>query len=265
MEDVLDQARELECECVGVTLHHVRDRDDDELRALAARASDSGLSVLAMGDFVGSASRGDTVAQGVARVRRWITRATAIGSPTLRLASGFYRADLGGQPELIERELLHVVAVLSETADEALASGVRLLLENHSDFSVSEYEQVMDEVGRERVGVFLDLTNSVASLEDPIGVVERLAPYAYAAHVKDYVFESMQQPDGYHRRGFAVHYRYPGEGVAPLGSLVRALAEAARDADLCLTVEGLDNRADVDDQRARLGPSLALLRTLVPA
>jgi hypothetical protein len=46
---------------------------------------------------------------------------------------------------------------------------------------------------------------------------------------------------------------------------VRALAGAARDADLCLTVEGLDNRADVDDQRARLAPSLALLRTLVPA
>ena len=114
--------------------------------------------------------------------------------------------------------------MLSETADEALASGVRLLLENHSDFSVDEYEQVMDEVGRARVGVFLDLTNSVASLEDPIVVVERLAPYAYAAHVKDYVFESMQQPDGYHRRGFAVHYRYPGEGVAPLDRLVPALA-----------------------------------------
>ena len=265
MEDVLDEARELGCACVGVTLHHVRDRDDDALRALALRASRDDLRLLAMGDFVGSASRGDTVAEGVGRVRRWIGRANAIGSPTLRLASGFYRADLGGQPELIERERRHVVAVLSETADEALASGVRLLLENHSDFSVDEYEQVMDEVGRARVGVFLDLTNSVASLEDPIVVVERLAPYAYAAHVKDYVFESMQQPDGYHRRGFAVHYRYPGEGVAPLDRLVPALAASASDRDLCLTVEGLDNRADVDDQRARLAPSLALLRTLIPA
>jgi sugar phosphate isomerase/epimerase len=243
----------------------VRDRDDDALRALAARAGDDQLSLLAMGDFVGSASRGDTVAEGVRRVRRWIGRANAIGSPTLRLASGFYRADLGGQPELIERERRHVVAVLSETADEALSSGVRLLLENHSDFSVAEYEQVMDEVGRERVGVFLDLTNSIASLEDPIGVVQRLAPYAYAAHVKDYVFESMQQPDGYHRRGFAVHYRYPGEGVAPLDRLVSALAASARDPELCLTVEGLDNCADIDDQRTRLAPSLALLRTLISA
>jgi sugar phosphate isomerase/epimerase len=263
MEDVFDQARELGCECVGVTLHHVRERDDDALRALADRAATAGLSLLAMGDFVGSAHRGDTVGEGVRRVRRWIGRATAIGSPVLRLASGFYRADLGGRPELIERERAHVVAVLSETADEARDSGIRLLLENHSDFSVAEYEQVMDEVGRERIGVFLDLTNSVASLEDPIAVVDRLAPYAYAAHVKDYVFESLQQPDGYHRRGFAVHYRYPGEGVAPLNRLVPALAAAAGESDLCLTIEGLDNRADVDDQRVRLAPSLALLRTLV--
>ena len=265
MEDVFDQACELGCACVGVTLHHVRARDDDALRALHARAVADGLSLLAMGDFVGSAHRGDTVADGVRRVRRWIERASAIGSPTLRLASGFYRADLGGQPELIERERRHVVAVLSETADEATAAGVRLLLENHSDFTVDEYEQVMDEVGRERIGVFLDLTNAVASLEDPLAVVVRLAPYAYAAHVKDYVFESLQQPDGYHRRGFAVHYRYPGEGVAPLDRLVPALVAAAGDRDLCLTVEGLDNRVDVDDQRARIAPSLALLRTLVAA
>jgi sugar phosphate isomerase/epimerase len=199
----------------------------------------------------------------VRRVRRWVERASALGSPTLRLASGFYRADLGGQPDLIERERQHVVGVLSETADEACASGVRLLLENHSDFTVDEYEQVMEEVGRERIGVFLDLTNAVAALEDPLGVVARLAPYAYAAHVKDYVFESLQQPDGYHRRGFAVHYRYPGEGVAPLDRLVPALVAAADGCELCLTVEGLDNRVDVDDQRTRLGPSLALLRTLV--
>ena len=32
-----------------------------------------------------------------------------------------------------------------------------------------------------------------------------------------------------------------------------------------LTIEGLDNRADVDDQRERLAPSLDLLRRLVHA
>ena len=32
--------------------------------------------------------------------------------------------------------------------------------------------------------------------------------------------------------------------------------------DFHLSVEGLDNRADVDDQRERLAPALALLRSL---
>ena len=45
----------------------------------------------------------------------------------------------------------------------------------------------------------------------------------------------------------------------------RALVAAADGSELCLTVEGLDNRVDIDDQRARLAPSLALLRSLVAA
>jgi hypothetical protein len=46
----------------------------------------------------------------------------------------------------------------------------------------------------------------------------------YATHVTDYAFESMPQAGGYHRRGVAVHSRFPGEGVAPLDRLVSVLA-----------------------------------------
>ena len=71
--------------------------------------------------------------------------------------------------------------------------------------------------------MFLDLINAVAELADPVRVVEQLAPLSPAGHVKDFIFRSIQQPDGYHRRGFEVLYRYPGEGVAPLSRLVAAL------------------------------------------
>ena len=95
-----------------------------------------------------------------------------------------------------------------------------------------------------------------------MAVVERLAPLAHAGHVKDYVFRSIPTDDGYHRRGFEVLYRYPGEGVADLPSLLEALRRGVGERIFFLTVEGLDNRADVADQRARLGPSLARLREL---
>ena len=138
------------------------------------------------------------------------------------------------------------MGVLAESLSRAEAAGIRLLLENHSDFTVSEYRSIVEELGRERVGVFLDLINPIAALEDPLPVVEELAPLAAAGHVKDYVFRSIQTDDAYHRRGFEVLYRYPGEGVAPLEALVRALRVGVAERTFFLTVEGLDNRGGYD-------------------
>jgi sugar phosphate isomerase/epimerase len=263
VEEVLDVARDLACECVQVNLHHLRERSVSEVERIREGAPD--LTLLASGDFVGAARKGDSVGDGVERVRRWLERAAALGSPILRVASGFYRSELAGRPDLIRLEQAFVTDVLDRTADEALACGVRLLLENHSDFTSAEYADIITAVGRERTGVFLDLTNAVAALEDPVAVVGQLAPLAFAGHVKDFVLHSIQQPDAYHRRGFEVLYRYPGEGVAPLGELVKALLQGLNVREFHLTIEGLDNAADVDDQRVRIEPSLAHLRLLIEA
>jgi hypothetical protein len=57
-------------------------------------------------------------------------------------------------------------------------------------------------------------------------------------------------------------YRYPGEGVAPIAALVARLADVVGDRPYDLVIEGLDSRADVDDQVERLRPALAYLRGL---
>ena len=157
------------------------------------------------------------------RVHEWVERAAALESPSLRLVSGFYRAELAGKPELIEAERRYVSEVLARASDSARAAGVRLLLENHSDFTVDEYERIVHDVGRDRMGVFLDLINPVVTFDDPVRAIERLAPLASSGHVRDFELRSIQQPDNYHRRGFEVLYRYPGEGVAPVAALVASL------------------------------------------
>jgi sugar phosphate isomerase/epimerase len=265
VERVLEQAAELDCACVQLNLHHVRERPVGELNRLRERAEELGLQLLASGDFLGQARTGDKVEVGVGRVQGWLERAGAIGSPLLRVASGFYRAELFGAPDAIERERQYVVGVLAESLSAAEAAEIRLLLENHSDFTASEYRSIVDEVGGDRLGVFLDLINPIAALDDPLTVVEELAPLAAAGHVKDYVFRSIQTDDAYHRRGFEVLYRYPGEGVAPLEALVRALRVGVAERAFFLTVEGLDNRAGVHDQLDRLRLSLGRLRTLLEA
>ncbi len=263
LEQVFGQAHDLGCDVVQVNLHHLRSRPDADLPRLRQRADGLGLRLLASGDFLGQARLGDEPPVGVTRVDRWLERAVALGSPLLRVASGFYRAELMGAPELIEEERRYVTAVLASSVPRAASAGVRLLLENHSDFTVAEYRTIVHEVGSDHVGVFLDLINPIAALDDPLPVVAELAPLAAAGHVKDYVFRSIQTDDAYHRRGFEVLYSYPGEGVAPLGELLAALRRGVGDRDFPLSVEGLDNRAAVEDQVDRLRPSLELLRTLL--
>jgi sugar phosphate isomerase/epimerase len=263
VERVLECAASLAVPVVTLNLHHVRERSVAELRKLQGRADGLGLRLLAQGDFIGSPRRGDDITSGVTRIHAWVERAAALESPSLRLVSGFYRAELAAKPELIEAERRHVSEALARASDGARKAGVRLLLENHSDFTVEEYERIVHDVGADRIGVFLDLINPIVTFDDPLRAIERLAPLASSGHVRDFELRSIQQPDNYHRRGFEVLYRYPGEGVAPLAALVSKLAQVVGDRPYDLSIEGLDSRADVDDQVKRLRPALTLLRELL--
>jgi sugar phosphate isomerase/epimerase len=263
VERVLDHAASLGAGVVAVNLHHVRDRSSAQLVELASRATSSEIRLLASGDFVGSPRHGDEPSVGVERIERWLEGAVALGSPTLRLASGFYRADLAGQPELIEREREYVTEVLRLASSDASAAGVRLILENHSDFTIDEYERIVHEVGEDKVGVFLDLINPIMTFDDPFRAIATLAPLARSGHIRDYELLSVQQPDGYHRRGFDVRYRYPGEGAAPIRALIAALEATVGDRPYDLLVEGLDSQADVDDQIQRLTPAMLYVRSLL--
>jgi len=263
VERVLEDAASLGVPFVALNLHHVRDRSVAELAPLRGRAGSLGLRLLAQGDFLGSPRRGDDIAAGVARVDAWVERAAALESPSLRLVSGFYRAELADKPELIEGERRYVSEVLARASERARGAGVRLLLENHSDFTVDEYVRIVRDVGRDRMGVFFDLINPVVTFDDPVRAIERLAPLASSGHVRDFELRSIQQPDHYHRRGFEVLYRYPGEGAAPVAALVTRLAQVVGERPYDLSIEGLDSRADVDDQVQRLGPAIAYLRRVL--
>jgi len=265
LEDLLMEASDAGAGYVQLTLHHARERTPTDLERLSRRASDLGMRVLASGDFLGGARFGDAPEAALERVQGWLERAVALGSGILRVTSSFYRADLAGIPGAIEAERRWAIAALGAALPAAYEAGVTLALENHSDFTAAEYRSILNGVGDERVAMFLDVINPVAALEDPVPVVEQLAPFAVAGHVKDFVLESIHNDDGYHRRGFSVLYRYPGEGVADLHALWSALAAGLRGRELPLAVEGLDNRGDVRDQIGRLSKALQRLRELAPA
>jgi sugar phosphate isomerase/epimerase len=263
LEQVLEETASAGGQYLQLTLHHARERGIRDLGGLAVRAQELGLRTLASGDFLGGARFGDDPRVGAERVKAWLERADALGSPLLRVTSGFYRADLASRPEAIEAERRWVIEALMASLPDAHDAGVTLALENHADFTAAEYRSIVEEVADDRARVFLDVINPIAALEDPVPVVAALAPFAVAGHVKDFELESIQTEGGYHRRGFSVLYRYPGEGIADLPRIWSALATGLDGRELPIAVEGLDNLADVRDQTERLRRSFDHLRGLV--
>jgi sugar phosphate isomerase/epimerase len=264
LEDVLREVADLGASFVQFNAVHVRERPQAGLESLRGLAGELGLEITLSGDVVGRAGHGDTVESGVERIRAWAQLAETLGSPFVRVSSGFYRNELLAHPERIAVEQQYVTDALRRAVDD-VPGDVQILLENHSDFTSEEYTQIIEGVGSDRVAVFLDLINPISALQDPLPVIRRLAPLAPAGHAKDFRIESRYVEDRFHRRGFDVQWCYPGEGVADLRSLMGVLVSTERDQPYRLSVEGLDNYPDVTDQRARLAASLEFLASFLPA
>lgn len=62
---------------------------------------------------------------------------------------------------------------------------VRWALENHKDWTVEEFVELLRRYPSEYLGVCLDTGNNLALLDDPMEVVEALAPRAFSTHIKD--------------------------------------------------------------------------------
>jgi sugar phosphate isomerase/epimerase len=62
---------------------------------------------------------------------------------------------------------------------------VRLAIENHKDWRVTELLDILKRIDSPNIGVTLDTGNSIALLEEPHEVVEAYAPYTFTLHFKD--------------------------------------------------------------------------------
>ena len=103
--------------------------------------------------------------------------------------------------------------MLRRTESVAKKHGVRLAVENHKDFRTDELIDLLKKIASEFVGVCVDTGNSIALLEDAIGTVEALAPFAFTVHLKDMGVEES-------RDGFLLAEVPLGEGILDLKAIV---------------------------------------------
>ena len=97
--------------------------------------------------------------------------------------------------------------------------GILLAIENHKDWRADELLAILNRDGNDHVGVCLDTGNSIALLEDPMEVVEALAPRSFTTHFKDMSLEE-------YRRGFRLSEVVFGTGILDLTRVVRVLRAA---------------------------------------
>ena len=62
---------------------------------------------------------------------------------------------------------------------------IPLGIENHKDWTVDEMVALIKKYSSEYLGCCLDFGNNISLLDDPMEVVERLAPYTVSTHVKN--------------------------------------------------------------------------------
>lgn len=70
---------------------------------------------------------------------------------------------------------------------------VKLAVENHKDWRADEMVELMKKIDSEWIGVTLDTGNNISFMEDPMAVIETLAPYAFSTHIKDMAYKKYEE------------------------------------------------------------------------
>ncbi|MBO5105952.1 MAG: sugar phosphate isomerase/epimerase [Clostridia bacterium] len=123
--------------------------------------------------------------------------------------------------------------------------GIKTMVENHGFFcqDSERMEALVNTVADVNFGLQVDMGNFLCVDENPIHAVSRCAPYAYNAHVKDFIFISGEDDfpgEGFinTRGGAYIRGTVAGHGIVPIKQCTRALKKAGYDGYLTLEFEG---------------------------
>ena len=97
--------------------------------------------------------------------------------------------------------------------------GIRLAVENHKDWLVVEFVDLLRRLGSDHIGICVDVGNNIALLEDPMEVVDGLAPFALSTHLKDMAVEEYED-------GFLLSEVPLGDGFLDLPGMIARLRKA---------------------------------------
>jgi 3-oxoisoapionate decarboxylase len=100
-------------------------------------------------------------------------------------------------------------------------------IENHKDWRVEQQVDLLEHYSSEYLGVTLDTGNNLAVLDDPMEVIELLAPYTVNTHFKDMALEEYED-------GFLLSEVPLGEGMLDMKRITDTIRRARPDVHFSL-------------------------------
>lgn len=151
------------------------------------------------------------------QLAKMITAAVHVGSPIVRTVLG--SMDDRKTPPGIDAHIEDMVRVLRASRSRAVDQGIKIAIENHAgDMQARELKTLVEEAGKDFVGVCLDSGNPLWTIEDPHLTLETLHPYVLTSHVRDTAVWSVPE-------GAAVQWVRMGDGNIDIDGYVRKYAE----------------------------------------
>ncbi len=201
--------------------------DPANLAQVRTHAAELGLEVeIGMGSICPTSKSFDAK-QGTAeqQLSRMIAAAPQAGSKIVRAVLGSMQDRQNGP---LTPHIEATVGVLRSVRSYAIDHGVRIAIENHAgDMLATELRTLVEEAGKDFVGVCLDAGNPLWTLEDPHYTMEILHPYALTSHTRDTAVWNV--PDG-----AAVTWVRMGEGNSGIRDYMLKFAELCPNTALSL-------------------------------
>ena len=187
--------------CNGLGAAGIQSAINGDLPKIRARAEELGMFIEAITPLP---KDGD-----MSTFEQAVKNAEAVGAPLVRVNAGGRRYE--------DFSTLADYQAFANKSKEAIRAAVGICeknkvgfaLENHKDWTLEQIVQILKGYSSEHVGACLDFGNNISLLDDPMDVVEQLAPYALATHVKDMGLELYAD-------GFLLSEVRLGEGVLDL-------------------------------------------------
>jgi sugar phosphate isomerase/epimerase len=146
-------------------------------------------------------------------IERFFAIAQILGSPILRVVID----SKGHEPDITE-----ICDLLLPFAPKFKSANIKLAIENHDRLTCAEFNEIIDRLGSDWVGICLDTVNG--AVEAPNTVVPALAPRAINVHMKDF---EIVRTNG--QMGFTVQGTALGKGRLDVDSVISSVGGSTRE------------------------------------